>query len=72
MTTTGDPTPFDRIVTTRSAARAVEVLLEECVKDDPAACYLGYVAGRAPRDAGFKQALDDELQRLHDFLGLGT
>jgi len=30
----------------------------------------GYVAGKAPRDAGFKAALDDELQRLHVFLGL--
>jgi uncharacterized protein YcaQ len=30
----------------------------------------GYVAGRAPRDAGFKAALDEELQRLHVFLGL--
>ena len=31
---------------------------------------LGYVAGRARRDAGFKAALDEELQRLHTFLGL--
>ena len=30
----------------------------------------GYVAGRAPRDAGFKAALDEEIQRLHSFLGL--
>ncbi len=29
---------------------------------------LGYVAGRAPRDAGFRQALDDELQRFTRFL----
>jgi len=32
---------------------------------------LGYVAGQAPRDAAFTQALDDELQRLSGFLGLG-
>jgi len=31
---------------------------------------LGYVAGRAPRDAGFRPALDDELGRLGRFLGL--
>jgi uncharacterized protein YcaQ len=31
---------------------------------------LGYVAGRAPRDGGFPAALDDELQRLQQFLGL--
>jgi uncharacterized protein YcaQ len=30
----------------------------------------GYVAGRAPRDAGFRAALDEEVQRLSDFLGL--
>ncbi|MBI3349801.1 MAG: YcaQ family DNA glycosylase [Burkholderiales bacterium] len=30
----------------------------------------GYVSGKAPRDAGFKAALDDELQQLHVFLGL--
>lgn len=30
----------------------------------------GYVAGRAPRDDSFKVALDDEIQRLHFFLGL--
>ncbi len=29
----------------------------------------GYVAGRAPRDAGFRTALDEEIQRLADFLG---
>ena len=33
---------------------------------------LGYVTGRAPRDAEFKEALDEELQRLHTFLGLDT
>ena len=31
---------------------------------------LGYVAGRAPREAGYSAALDDELQRLQQFLGL--
>jgi uncharacterized protein YcaQ len=29
---------------------------------------LGYVAGRAPREAGFRQALDEELARLTAFL----
>lgn len=32
---------------------------------------LGYTAGRAPRDSGFRQALDAELGRMGDFLGLG-
>lgn len=32
---------------------------------------LGYVAGQAPRDAGFGAALDTELDRLQRFLGLG-
>jgi uncharacterized protein len=31
---------------------------------------LGYLAGQAPRETGFAQALDDELQRLSTFLGL--
>ena len=30
----------------------------------------GYVAGRAPRDPLFRRALDEERQRLSDFLGL--
>ncbi|MCL4737839.1 MAG: winged helix DNA-binding domain-containing protein [Burkholderiaceae bacterium] len=32
---------------------------------------LGYVSGRAPRDAAFRAALDDELQRMHRFLAAG-
>ena len=31
----------------------------------------GYVSGRAPRAAGYAAALDEEVQRLHTFLGLG-
>jgi len=31
----------------------------------------GYIGGRAPRDAAFRAALDAELERMHDFLGLG-
>jgi hypothetical protein len=31
---------------------------------------LGWVGGRRPRDAGFGEALDDELERLTVFLGL--
>ena len=30
----------------------------------------GYVAGRAPRDAAFRAALDEELQRMAQFLGV--
>jgi uncharacterized protein len=30
---------------------------------------LGYVAGKAPRDAAFKRALADELERMRCFLG---
>jgi uncharacterized protein YcaQ len=30
---------------------------------------LGYVAGRAPRDRGFKSALDDEIEAMRLFLG---
>ena len=33
---------------------------------------LGYVAGRAPRDRGFRAALEEELDRLRAFLGCGT
>jgi uncharacterized protein len=32
---------------------------------------LGYVAGKPPREAAFKQALGEELQRMRVFLGLG-
>jgi uncharacterized protein len=31
----------------------------------------GYIGGRAPRDAAFRAALEAELERMHDFLGLG-
>jgi uncharacterized protein len=30
---------------------------------------LGYVAGKPPRDAEFKRALADELERMRVFLG---
>jgi hypothetical protein len=30
---------------------------------------IGYVAARAPRDRGFRQALDEELDRMRTFLG---
>ena len=33
---------------------------------------LGYVSGRAPREAAFAIALEDELQRLRSFLGLAS
>ena len=32
---------------------------------------IGFVSGSAPADAGFAAALDDELQRMASFLGLG-
>lgn len=32
---------------------------------------LGYIDGKAPRDAAYRRALDEELQRLEAFLGLG-
>jgi uncharacterized protein len=32
---------------------------------------LGYVSGKAPREAGYTQALDEELQRMTEFLELG-
>ena len=32
---------------------------------------VGFVAAGAPADAGFSAALDDELQRLATFLGIG-
>lgn len=61
----GDPTPFDRIVAIRSTARAVEVLLEESGKDDPAACYLGFQAGRLTAFplAELPANVEDEFER---------
>nr|MBP7659344.1 hypothetical protein [Burkholderiaceae bacterium] len=32
---------------------------------------LGYVDGRAPLDAGFSQALEEEVESFRRFLGLG-
>ena len=31
---------------------------------------LGYVSGKAPRDAAYRRALDEELARLRAFLGV--
>jgi hypothetical protein len=31
----------------------------------------GYVAGKPPRDRGFRQALDEERARVSAFLGVG-
>jgi uncharacterized protein YcaQ len=33
-------------------------------------CEFGYASGRAPRDAGFRRALDEELARMVEFLNL--
>lgn len=38
-------------------------------RDDGLAVDLGYAAGHAPRDRGFRAALSDELDRLERFLG---
>jgi uncharacterized protein YcaQ len=35
-------------------------------------CSLGYVGGRAPREAAFRAALDAELARMRTFLGIGA
>jgi 6-phosphofructokinase 1 len=64
----GDPTPFDRILATRYAARAVEVLVEESAKPEPAACYLGFTAGRLtafPLE-GLPETMELEFERARD------
>jgi uncharacterized protein len=38
------------------------------IDDGKLSADLGYVAGKPPRDAGFRQALDDELQQMKAFL----
>lgn len=40
------------------------------VRDGRLVPEIGYVTGRPPREAGFAAALDDELGRLHIFLGV--
>jgi uncharacterized protein YcaQ len=40
------------------------------VRGDKLQVDLGYVSGAAPREAGFAQALEDELARLRGFLAL--
>lgn len=40
------------------------------VVDNQLQSQLGYVSGKPPRDARFKRALDEELERLRTFLGL--
>ncbi|MCC7055297.1 MAG: YcaQ family DNA glycosylase [Gemmatimonadaceae bacterium] len=40
------------------------------VRDGQLVPDIGYVSGRAPRDAGFRQALDEELDRCRVFLSL--
>ncbi len=61
----GNPTPFDRILATRFAARAVELLCDESVKEDPAAVYLGFEKGKLqpfPLE-GFPAAVEAVEQR---------
>jgi hypothetical protein len=41
------------------------------VRDGRLVADIGHVSGRAPADAGYRAALDDELDRMHRFLGLG-
>ena len=40
------------------------------VRNGRLVCDCGYAAGRAPRDRAFRDALDEELQRMRTFLGL--
>jgi uncharacterized protein len=40
------------------------------VRDGRLHAGFGYVNGKAPRDAGFRQALDEEVARIEPFLGL--
>jgi uncharacterized protein len=41
------------------------------VKDGAMATDLGYVSGKPPRVAGYKQALENELADMRQFLDLG-
>ncbi len=41
------------------------------VRDGQLDANIGHVGGKAPRDAVFRAALDEELQRLREFLGIG-
>ena len=50
----------DQVIGWANASTAGERLKLDC----------GYVAGHAPRDALFRRALDEERQRLADFLGI--
>jgi uncharacterized protein YcaQ len=40
------------------------------VAEDRLVAKLGYIAGRAPREAAFRRELDAELDRMRRFLGL--
>ncbi len=40
------------------------------VRDGTLHTQFGYVTGKAPREVAFRMALDDEVQRVADFLGL--
>ena len=42
------------------------------VKDGRLVCSLGYVDGRVPRDRAYRVALDGELARMSEFLGLSV
>jgi len=42
----GDPSPFDRIQSTRLAARCIDLLVEEASKPEPAGVFMGFQAGR--------------------------
>ena len=64
----GDPTPFDRILATRLSARAVEVLLDESGKAEPAGCFLGVQGGRQqlfPLSA-LPSMVEEEFERAKD------
>ena len=59
---------MDRIVGSGWGARAVEVILEESAKDDPAACCLGFQAGRLTTFpiSGLPSKVEDEFERAKD------
>ncbi len=40
------------------------------VRDGALHAEIGHVSGKAPRDGAYRRALDQELQRLHEFLAL--
>ncbi|MFW2381180.1 MAG: 6-phosphofructokinase [Acidimicrobiales bacterium] len=42
----GDPSPFDRIQTTRLASKSLEYLIEQALSDSPASAFIGLMHGK--------------------------